>query len=78
MTTKLELLKQKQSALLARIKQEEAKQKTKERKEETRMKILLGAMILEEMKASTTTNEEIRKRLNIYLTKKRDRGLFKL
>ncbi|WP_063660763.1 hypothetical protein [Aliivibrio fischeri] len=78
MTTKLELLKQKQSALLARIKQEEAKQKTKERKEETRMKILLGAMILEEMKASTTTNEEIRKRLNIYLTKKRDRELFKL
>ncbi|MGN2754983.1 hypothetical protein [Aliivibrio fischeri] len=78
MTTKLEQLKQKQSALLARIKQEEAKQKTKERKEETRMKILLGAMILEEMKANTTTNEEIRKRLNIYLTKERDRGLFKL
>ncbi|MUK94280.1 hypothetical protein GNP80_17795 [Aliivibrio fischeri] len=73
MTTKLEQLKQKQSALLARI-----KQKTKERKEETRMKILLGAMILEEMKTNTTTNEERRKRLNEYLTKERDRKLFKL
>ena len=31
MTTKLEQLKQKQSALIARIKQEEAKQKTRTR-----------------------------------------------
>ena len=78
MTTKLEQLKQKQSALIARIKQEEAKQKTRTRKEETRMKILLGAMLLEEMKSSTKTNEEIRGRLKIYLTKERDRQLFKL
>lgn len=78
MTTKLEQLKQKQSALIARIKQEEAKQKTRTRKEETRMKILLGAMLLEEMKSSTKTNEEIRGRLKIYLTKEHDRQLFKL
>lgn len=78
MTTKLEQLKQKQSVLIARIKQEEAKQKTRTRKEETRMKILLGAMLLEEMKSSTKTNEEIRGRLKIYLTKERDRQLFKL
>ena len=78
MTTKLEQLKQKQSTLIARIKQEEAKQKTRTRKEETRMKILLGAMLLEEMKSSTKTNEEIRGRLKIYLTKERDRQLFKL
>ena len=78
MTTKLEQLKQKQSALIARIKQEEAKQKTRTRKEETRMKILLGAMLLEEMKSSTKTNEEIRERLKIYLTKERDKQLFKL
>lgn len=78
MTLKLEQLKQKQSALIARIKQEEAKQKTRTRKEETRMKILLGAMLLEEMKSSTKTNEEIRERLKIYLTKERDRQLFKL
>ena len=78
MTTKLEQLKQKQSALIARIKQEEAKQKTRTRKEETRMKILLGAMLLEEMKSSKKTNEEIRGRLKIYLTKERDRQLFEL
>jgi large subunit ribosomal protein L7/L12 len=78
MTTKLEQLKQKQSALIARIKQEEAKQKTRTRKEETRMKILLGAMLLEEMKSSTKTNEEIRERLKSYLTKEHDRQLFKL
>ena len=78
MTTKLEQLKQKQSALIARIKQEEAKQKTRTRKEETRMKILLGAMLLEEMKSSKKTNEEIRERLKIYLTKERDRQLFEL
>lgn len=78
MTTKLEQLKKKQSALIARIKQEEAKQKTRTRKEETRMKILLGAMLLEEMKSSTKTNEEIRERLKIYLTKEHDRQLFKL
>ena len=78
MTTKLEQLKQKQAALIARIKQEEAKQKTRTRKEETRMKILLGAMLLEEMKSSTKTNEEIRERLKIYLTKEHDRQLFKL
>ena len=78
MTTKLEQLKQKQSALIARIKQEEAKQKTRTRKEETRMKILLGAMLLEEMRSSTKTNEEIRGRLKIYLTKERDKQLFKL
>lgn len=78
MTTKLEQLKQKQSALIARIKQEEAKQKTRTRKDETRMKILLGAMLLEEMRSSTKTNEKIRERLKIYLTKERDRQLFKL
>lgn len=78
MTTKLEQLKQKQAALIARIKQEEAKQKTRTRKEETRMKILLGAMLLEEMKSNQKTNDEIRGRLKIYLTKERDKQLFKL
>ncbi|MGN2754978.1 hypothetical protein [Aliivibrio fischeri] len=49
MTTKLEQLKQKQSALLARIKL--SFQKTKERKEETRMKIFSGSNdLFEEMK----------------------------
>jgi large subunit ribosomal protein L7/L12 len=78
MATKLEQLKQKQSVLIARIKQEEAKQKTRTRKDETRMKILLGAMLLEEMNSSTKTNEEIKGRLKIYLTKERDRKLFNL
>jgi multidrug resistance efflux pump len=78
MSIKLEQLKQKQAALIAQIKQEEAKQKTRTRKDETRMKILLGAMYLEEMKSSTNKNDEIKQKLSRYLTKERDRKLFNL
>lgn len=53
MTTKLEQLKKKQEQLRLQIQKEQQKESAKKRKEETRRKILLGAMVLERMDRDT-------------------------
>ncbi|MCQ9091233.1 hypothetical protein [Vibrio alginolyticus] len=77
MTSKLEQLKQQQAQLAERIKKETQKEKERERKDDTRRKILIGAMILDGMKNSAEYEQKILKNLDQYLTQAKDRKLFK-
>ena len=78
MTTKLEQLKKKQEQLRLQIQKEQQKESAKKRKEETRRKILLGAMVLERMDRESEYREQVINKLDSYLTKERDRELFEL
>ena len=78
MTTKLEQLKKKQEQLRLQIQKEQQKESAKKRKEDTRRKILLGAMVLERMDRESEYREQVINKLDSYLTKERDRELFEL
>ncbi|WP_299143044.1 hypothetical protein [uncultured Vibrio sp.] len=78
MASKLEQLKKKQEQLRLQIQKEQQKESTKKRKENTRRKILLGAMVLERMEREFDYKEQVSKTLDKYLTKERDRELFDL
>ena len=71
MTTKLEQLQ-------LQIQKEQQKESAKKRKEDTRRKILLGAMVLERMARESEYREQVINKLDSYLTKERDRELFEL
>lgn len=57
---------------------ERKKLKEQERKDDTRRKILLGAMYLQKMRNDETAHEKILMSLDRYLTEDRDRKLFNL
>jgi large subunit ribosomal protein L7/L12 len=63
------------NALFQKIKSKEAVQK---RKEDTRRKILLGALLMEMMEKEELDKNKIRKRLSSFLTRDIDRKLFNL
>ena len=71
-------LKAQRDKLNARIQAVEAREKTAERKRDTRRKVLVGAYGLE--KAASTENgmTELIKKLDGYLTRDADRALFGL
>ena len=75
MTSKIELLKQKRAQLNARIQKLEAQQKLKDRKQETRRKILIGAYTLEQAKTNGTEETLYHEMLN-YLKRDIDKALF--
>ena len=78
MGKKLEELLRKREQLNAQIHQERNKQSKQKRKEDTRRKILLGALMMEMMKKEELDEKKILKRLDGYLTKDIDRKLFEL
>jgi multidrug resistance efflux pump len=59
----------------AKVKTAEAKQK---RADDTRRKILVGAMILEQMEKNEETKKNVLKKLELFLTRSDDRILFEL
>jgi hypothetical protein len=72
MATSLEKLLQQEKKLKARIAAVKARERTKRRKDETRLKILVGSMVItEHLKAGTL--EELRKDLQKYLKRDFDR-----
>ena len=71
---KLKQLKAQKQAIEAR---EKTKQKEKERKDDTRRKILLGSYLIKKMQ-NEANKEKILTELNEYLTENRDRQLFDL
>lgn len=86
---KQDAIKEKQAKEAKRIKQLEARltdQRTKElreyikkdRTEDTRRKILIGAMMLGKMQASHEMDEKMRQQLDAYLTRTDERKLFDL
>jgi len=76
-STRLEALKKKQEQVKAQIQALEASEKSRERKQETRRKILVGAYYLEKMKKEDKFDKLVGVMGN-YLTRQSDRVLFDL
>lgn len=74
---RLESLKKKKEQLAAQIQLLEAAEKTRERKKETRRKILIGTYILDKALKNGTFNQIVSE-LDTYLTRSADRALFGL
>ena len=78
MGKKLDELLKKREQLNAQIQKERNKQSQQQRKEDTRRKILLGALMMEMIKKGELDEKKILKRLDSFLTKNIDRKLFAL
>ncbi|MEL4895534.1 hypothetical protein [Crocosphaera sp. Alani8] len=76
MTKKLEKLLEKREQLNAEIQKARARETTQKRKEDTRRKILLGALVIEMMDKGELDDGVIMKRLEGFLTRDIDRKLF--
>ena len=76
--TKLEKLTKQIEALQAKANAEKNREREKSRKEETRKKILIGAMVLDGMSKNQDYQSKMLKNLDKYLTAERDRKLFNL
>jgi hypothetical protein len=75
--SKLEKLKLRRLALDETIKKKEQQEKTKNRKQETRKKILVGSYYLEQVEKDGKI-EELKKAMDRFLTRKNDREIFGL
>jgi large subunit ribosomal protein L7/L12 len=78
MNKRLEQLLQRREQLNAQIEQIRARETAQKRKEDTRRKILLGALMMEMMDKGELDEVKIRKRLSEFLTRDGDRSLFDL
>jgi hypothetical protein len=73
----IEKLKRQKQILAARIQKAESLQKQRDRKADTRRKILLGAYFLDKLRKDGTL-ESIKPEMNSFLTRDNDRALFGL
>ena len=71
-------LEQKKKQLEARIQKLKAAESAKKRKEDTRRKILLGAMVMKLIETGYWSQDEIYQQLDKFLDKELDRKLFGL
>lgn len=78
MNKRLEQLLKKREQLNAQIQKVKTKEASQKRKEDTRRKILLGALMMEMMERGELDKNKIRKRLDSFLTRDIDRSLFDL
>ncbi len=78
MAEKLDRLLAQKKSLEARIAKEKVKSKQQERKDETRRKILVGAIVLNHMQHDTNFKQSIEALLDTQLTKTIDRKLLGL
>ena len=78
MSKKLDELLKKREQLNARIQKERNKHSQQKRKEDTRRKILLGALLINMMGKGELDEKKIRKKLDGFLTRDIDRKLFDL
>ena len=78
MAKKLDELLKKREQLNAQIAKERNKLSSQQRKEDTRRKILMGALMMEMMKKGELDEKKILKKLDAFLTKELDRKLFDL
>ena len=75
--SQIEKLKLQKQKLEAKIQQAELRHKSRERKEETRRKILLGAYFLDQLRQNGTL-DSIKNELDGFLKRNSDRALFNL
>ena len=78
MDKRLENLLKKREQLNAQIQKIRNKEANQRRKEDTRRKILLGALLMEMIEKGELDRNKIRKRLSSFLTRDIDRKLFDL
>ena len=76
MSKRLSQLLKKREKLSAQIQKIRAREATQKRKEDTRRKILLGALVMEMMERGELDKDKIMKRLSGFLTREIDRKLF--
>lgn len=74
----LETLLEREKKLKARIRQQQAKLRTQDRKDDTRRKILAGAAVLDKAGKDPAYDTELRDLLTQFLTRNDDRALFGL
>lgn len=77
-TTRLTKLLAKRAAMDASIRCEQAKLKTQQRRDETRRKILAGAMMLDHAASDAAFADMLHRRLDAFLVRTDDRALFGL
>ena len=78
MSKRLSQLLKKREELSAQIQKIRAREATQKRKEDTRRKILLGALVMEMIEKGELERDKIWKRLDGFLTREIDRNLFEL
>lgn len=75
---KIEKLKAQKKSIEVRIRQEQNRDRARERKADTRRKILAGAWALDEAASRADFKEFLYKKLDSFLSKPDDRALFGL
>ena len=78
MSKRLEELLKKREQLNAQIQKARAREYAQKRKEDTRRKILLGALMMQMMEKGELDRDKILKKLSGFLTREIDRKLFDL
>ncbi len=78
MNQKLDELLKRREQLNAQIQKIRTKEANQKRKEDTRRKVLLGALMMEMMEKGEIDSQKIRKKLSSFITKDIDRKLFDL
>ncbi|MBE9062872.1 hypothetical protein [cf. Phormidesmis sp. LEGE 11477] len=78
MTDRLESLQRKQSQIRAQIQQIQAKERTKEKKKQTRRKFLIGDAIMSQLESGQFSQADLTKLMDEFLTRPKDRDLFGL
>ena len=71
-------LKEQKKVLEQRLRKAQTRDRKKERKDDTRRKILAGAWLLDEMNQRPDFKEFVYKKLDSFLTRPADRALFEL
>lgn len=77
-TDKLEKLRAQKAALEAKIRRELGREKSQNRRHDTRKKILAGAAILDEAESDPAVRSQLTRLLARFLTRAEDRALFQL
>ncbi|MEO0707578.1 MAG: hypothetical protein AAF050_18195 [Cyanobacteria bacterium J06649_5] len=78
MSTKLEQLLQKESQLKAQIQKAKALERTKEKKKDTRRKILIGSAIMAQIEAGEFSEKNLITMMDTFLSRPNERDLFGL
>ena len=78
MTTKLEKLLQKEAQLKAQIQDAKARERTLEKKRDTRRKILVGAAVMARVEHGDWPERDLKMMMDGFLTRESERELFEL
>lgn len=78
MATKLQRLLEKEAQLKAQIQQARARERTLEKKKDTRRKILVGAAVMARVNSGEWPEDDLLRMMDGFLTRQSERDLFEL